>query len=162
MYTLSHISIDWIWTQIHYWDWGKKWFWWPLSHFQGHIATLKLKFWLKKACLHTISWTNGWNFNKLAQMFGHGKEVVRFLWPWPHFQGHYVIKTPKMSIVKSLCSNYLFQQWLDFDQTGIYTSSGSGKEAIRFWWPWPYFQGHYKYSISESCVHIISWINRWN
>ena len=29
-----------------------------------------------------------------------------------------------------------------FDQTCIYTFLGEGKELIRFWWPWPYFQGY--------------------
>ena len=45
--------------------------------------------------------------------------------------------------VKSLCAHYLFNQWLEFDQTSIDTSLGRGTEVIRFWWPWPYFQGHY-------------------
>ena len=34
---------------------------------------------------------------------------------------------------------------------------------IRFWWPWPYFQGNYIIKTKiEPCVHSISWINRWN
>ena len=59
---------------------------------------------------------------------------------------------------------YQFNQWLEFDQTSTYTSLGWEKEVIRFWWPWPYFQGHlhYKDSKSEPCVRSISWINRWN
>ena len=117
--------------------------------------------------MHTISWTNGWNFNKLAPdtLFGHGKELIRFLWPWPHFQGHYIIKTPKMSLVKSLCAHYLFNQWLKFDQTSTDTSSRWRKEVIRFLWPWPYFQGHYivktpKMSLVKSlCAHYL--FNQW-
>ena len=35
--------------------------------------------------------------------------------------------------VKSLCAQYLFNQWLEFDQTSTDTSSGWGKEVIRFW-----------------------------
>ena len=64
--------------------------------------------------------------------------MIRFLWPWPDFQGHYIIKTSKMSFVKSLCAHYLFNQWMEFDQTSTDTSSGYGKEVIRFRWPWPY------------------------
>ena len=124
---------------------------------------------------------------------GHGKEVIRFWWPWPHFQGHYIIKTLKMSLVctliswinrwnltklaqihhwdggkkwldfgdldpifkvtwtpwnsilieKSLCTHYLLNQWLEFYQTSTDTSLGQEKEVIRFWWPWPHFQGHF-------------------
>ena len=50
-----------------------------------------------------------------------------------------------LNAVKSLCAHYmyLFNQWMEFDQTSTGTSSGWGKEVIRFWWPWPYFQGHY-------------------
>ena len=35
---------------------------------------------------------------------------------------------------------------------------------IRFWKPWPYFQGHYiiKTLKSEPCVQSTSWINGWN
>ena len=48
-----------------------------------------------------------------------------------------------VNAVKSLCAQYLFNQWLEFDQTSTDTSSGWDKEMFRFWWPWPYFQGHY-------------------
>ena len=41
------------------------------------------------SCLHSISWTNGWILTKLAQThYWMGEEVIRFWWPWPHFQGH--------------------------------------------------------------------------
>ena len=62
--------------------------------------------------------------------------------------------------VKSFCANYLFNQWLEFDQTSTDTSLWQGKER-RFWWPWP-DSLHYKDSKSEPCVYSISWINRWN
>ena len=67
-----------------------------------------------------------------------------------------------LNAVKSLCAHHLFNQRPEFDQTSTDTLLGLGKEVIRFWWPWPYFQGHYKDSKSEPCVHSISWINRWN
>ena len=47
-----------------------------------------------------------------------------------------------LNAVKSLCAHYLFNQRPEFDQTSIDTSLGWGKEMIRFWLPWPYFQGH--------------------
>ena len=94
---------------------------------------------------------------------GWEKEVIIFWWPWSYFQGHYIINTQKVSLVnavKSLYVHYLFNKWLEFDQTGTGTSSGWEKEVIRFWWPWPYFQS--KYSKIEPWVHSVSWINRWN
>ena len=39
-------------------------------------------------------------------------------------------------------TRYLLNQWMDFNQTCIDTWLGWGKELIRFWWPWPHFQGH--------------------
>ena len=41
--------------------------------------------------------------------------------------------------VKRFCIHYLFNQRLEFDQTCTDSSSGWGKEVIRFWWPWPCF-----------------------
>ena len=45
-----------------------------------------------------------------------------------------------------LCSfasvRYLLYQWMEFYQTCIDTLLGWGKGLIRFWWPWPYFQGY--------------------
>ena len=64
---------------------------------------------------------------------------------------------------KSLCAHYLLNQWLEFYQTSTNTSLGHRKEVIRFWWPWPHFQGHYIIKTkNEPCVHSLSRINRWN
>ena len=46
-------------------------------------------------------------------------------------------------IEKSLSAHYNLNQWLEFDQTSTDASLGHGKEVVRFWWPWPHFQGHY-------------------
>ena len=59
---------------------------------------------------------------------------------------------------------------MEFDQTSTDTSSGWGKEVIRFLWIWPYFQGHYAINTQKSepfnavkiCVHHISLTNGWN
>ena len=52
---------------------------------------------------------------------------------------------------------------MEFYQTSTDTSLGHGKEVVRFWWPWPHFQGHYVIKTkNEPCVHSNSWINRWN
>ena len=66
------------------------------------------------------------------------KDLIRFWWPWPNFQGHHTIKTKKWA----LSALYLLNQLVDFDQTCVETPLGHGKEIIRFWRPWPHFQGH--------------------
>ena len=43
----------------------------------------------KVAFLHPISRMNGWILTKLVQLYcWNGQELIRFWWPWPHFQGH--------------------------------------------------------------------------
>ena len=48
-----------------------------------------------------------------------------------------------LNAVKSLCAHYLFNQWPEFDQTNTDKSLGRGKDVFRYWWDWPYFEGHY-------------------
>ena len=70
-------SISWInrWNltrlaQIHQWDWEKKWLdFGDLDIiFKATPALWNSNFNRKKACVHIISWTNGWNFTRLAQI----------------------------------------------------------------------------------------------
>ena len=41
-----------------------------------------------------------------------------------------------------VCTLVSSTKWVDFDQTWTDTLLGWGKEVIRFWCPWPHFQGH--------------------
>ena len=150
-------------------------FWWPWPHFQGHyiIKTLKMSlvctlsrfqghYIIKtknEPCMHSISWINRWNLTKLAQLH-HWDGGMK----WSDFGDLDLIfkVTPALwnsnLIEKSLCANYLLNQWLEFYQTSTDTSLGQGKELIRFWWPWPHFQGHYiiKTLKNELCVHLMN------
>ena len=95
---------------------------------------------------------------------GLRKEVIRFWWPWSHFQGHTGTLKLKYWLEKSLCAHFILNQWLEFYLTSTDTSLGHGKEVVRFWWPWPHFQGHYiikTVKMSLVCT-LISWMNRWN
>ena len=47
-----------------------------------------------------------------------------------------------LSVSAFISVHYLLNQSMDFDQTCIVTLLGDGEELIRFWRPWPYFQGH--------------------
>ena len=58
---------------------------------------------------------------------------------------------------------YLLNQWVDFDQTGIYALLGREKEVIRS--RWPHFQCHtstlnVKFWLNKVCLQPISWI-KW-
>ena len=91
---------------------------------------------LSAVCDYGICWSYSLFF--IDTLVGKGKELVRFWWPWPYFQGHRgTLKFPNMVSV-----HYLLNKWMDFNQTGKDTLLGKGKELIRFWWPWPYFQAH--------------------
>ena len=41
-----------------------------------------------------------------------------------------------------LSAQYLVNQWLVSYQTFMDILMGHNKELVRFWWPWPNFQGH--------------------
>ena len=93
-------SISWInrWNltrlaQIHNWNWGKKWLdfiLFPRSHRQFNTQILIEK----SLCAHyTLNqWLELYQTSTDTSL-GYGKEVIRFWWPWPHFQCHYIIKT---------------------------------------------------------------------
>ena len=112
-------------------------FCWPWPHFQGHTSTLNVKFWPKKfVCTLSLEPNDGFWPNFMYCIIGILKELIRFWWPWPNFQGHHIIMTVKMSLV---CTHISF---VGFDQTCIETPLGYGEEMIRFCWPWPHFQSH--------------------
>ena len=66
-------------------------------------------------------------------LLGHGKEVIRFFVTLILFSRSPHYKDSKNDLVKKLCADCHFNQWLDFDQTSTDASSGWGKEVIRFW-----------------------------
>ena len=47
------------------------------------------------------------------KLLGRGKEVIRYRWPWPYFQGHYIIKTLKVSLVCTLSHESMDVIWPD-------------------------------------------------
>ena len=62
-----------------------------------------------------------------------------------------------------LCAHYIMNQWLEFYHTSTDTSLGHGKEVIGLVTLTSFSRSlHYKDSKYESCIHSISWINRWN
>ena len=97
------------------------------------------KFWpksLSTPCLLNQMTDSGQTSNIV--MLGWFKDLFRFWWIWPNFQGPHTIKTVNWA----LSALYLLNQLVDFDQTCVETPLGHGEEIIRFLWPWPHCQGH--------------------
>ena len=94
-----------------------------------------------------------------AILVRHGKELIRFWWPWPHCQGH-----RRAQIVENwLSAPYLLNEWMDFDQTCTAILLSHGQDLNRFWWPWPIFKvtGVLRFW-KMACLCPISWRNWWN
>ena len=80
----------------------------PMSyrHFETQILIEK------SLCAHYL--LNQWQeFDQTSTdtSVGRGKEVIRFCWLWPHFQGHFIIKTLKMSLVCHLSHESIDGIW---------------------------------------------------
>ena len=54
-----------------------------------------------------------------------------------------LVRIPSASASHSFVSaSYLLNAWTDFDQTCTDTLLGGRNKLIKFWGPWPNFQGH--------------------
>ena len=117
---------EWILTklaQTHYWEGGKKWLDFGDLEliFRVTLALWIIKFWQKRLlCTLSLEPDDGFWPNFIYCNIGV-KDLIRFWWPWPNFQGHHTIKTVKMSLACTLSP----EPNSDFD----------GKEMIRIWWP---------------------------
>ena len=106
-------------------------------------------------CLYSFSRTNGWILTKLAQ--------THYWENWLDFGDL------DLFFKKSLSAPYLLNQMTDSGQTSYILTLGWFKDLIRFWWPWPNFQGHHtiktlKFSNlwpKKACLHPISWTKWW-
>ena len=114
-------------------------FWWPWPHCQGHYMIKTLKMSLVCTLVSRVNW---WNLTKLAQLHHWDRGMKILVTSISFSRSHRHFET-QILIEKSLCAHYLLNQWLEFYQTSTDSLLGQGKEVIRFWWPWPHFQGHY-------------------
>ena len=93
---------------------------------------------LENGFWHPDSWRNGWILSKLVQKYCWDMDknsvdlddLDLFL---------KIIQCLRM-LINGLSA--LLNEWMDFDQTYTDTSLGWRKVLIRYWWPWPHFQGH--------------------
>ena len=90
-------------------------------------------------CLHLYLLNQSADFDQTCAdtLLGGKKEVIRFWWPWPRFQGHSSFFWPKTSRL------HPWTKTMDFGQISYIVTLGWFKGLIRFWWPWPNFQGHH-------------------
>ena len=99
-----------------------------------------IKFWRQHPCsflsaLYLLNQLVDFDQTWTVTLVGRGKEVIRFWWLWPHFQGHtstsnyqFRRRQPR-NFFSALC---LLNQWMDFDQTCTDTLLGWWKEEVRF------------------------------
>ena len=89
---------------------------------------------------HSISLLNGHILVKLTQIYHWEGEKC-----WLDFgvlDPIFRVTGGLRLLEKSLSTPYLLKEWIDFNQTRTSILLGHVKELIRFWWPWPHFQGH--------------------
>ena len=119
----------WNWTklaQIYHWDWRKKWLDFGDLYlvFKVTLALWNWNFDRKKACVHTIFWTNGWNFKKLVLLeFGDLDFTFKFM--------------PALR-------NLNFDRKEACVHTVSWTNGWNFNKLVllEFGWPWLYFQVH--------------------
>ena len=104
----------------------------------------------KMACLHLISWRNGWILTKLAQLYRCAikKQLIRFCDLYP------ILKiTGGLRLLENDFSAPYFQNvWMDFDQTCTATLLKQGQELIRSWWSLPIFK------VTEGAQIVRKWL----
>ena len=94
----------------------------------------------KMACLHPISWMNGWILTKLAQLHCWDRDKN-----WLYFGDlNPIFKVTRglRFLENDLSAPYLLNEWMDLGRICTSILLWNGKEVIRFWWPWLHFQGH--------------------
>ena len=127
-------------------------FWWPWPHFQGHWRT-----YMTISCTHYISWTNEWNFTKLAWIHHWDKFKS-----WLDFGDLDLI----FKVTGGLRWKFLVPVISPEPMDGISPNLhglhhwDKFKRLIRFWWPWPHFQGHWRTYMTFSCTHWYL-LNQW-
>ena len=92
-----------------------------------------------------ITWTNRWILTKLAQAYywEGGKKWLDFGDPDLIFKVTPARWNFQILLQKSLSAPYLLDHMTDSGQTSFIVMLGWFKDLIRFWWPWPDFQGHH-------------------
>ena len=99
----------------------------------------------KMACRHPVSWMDGWIFTKLVHLYCWDMEKN-----WLDFgdlDPIYKVSQGLRVQTSHFPTIYLMKKWMDFDQTCTTILLWHEKILIRFWWPWPHFQGHWRVQI---------------
>ena len=115
----------------------------------------------KMACLHPISWRNGWSLAIFAQIYCC--DMKKNWLDFSDLASIFKVTQGLRLLENGLSAPYPMKEWMDFDQTCTTILLWHGKELIRFWWPWPHFQGHRRGSNcwKMAFLHPISRMNGW-
>ena len=138
----------------------------------------------KMAWLHPISWRNGWLLTKLAQLYCW--DMKKNWLDFGDFDPIFKVTQGLRLLENSFSAPCLMNKWMDFDQTCTYIYwcdiknnwSDFGdldpifkvKEGlrllengflIRFWWPWPHFQGQKRAQIVGKWFSAPCLQNEW-
>ena len=100
-------------AQIHLCDWGKEVILVILISFSRSHQHFEIQILIVKSlCAHCLlnQWLEFYQTSTNTSL-GQGKEVIRLWWPWHHFQGHYIIKTLKKSLVCTLSHESIDGIW---------------------------------------------------
>ena len=73
-----------------------------------------------------------------SRLLGHVKEWLYFGDLDPIFKVTWWLRW----LENGMSASYLLNEWMGFYQTSTSILLRHGKELMRFWWPWPHFQGH--------------------
>ena len=114
-------------------------FWWPWLHFQGHRRAQIVGKWGEASCPHSVSLLNGQILAKLTQICHW--EGEKCLLDFGDLDPIFKVTGGLRLLENGLSASYLLKEWIDFNQTCTSILLGHVKELIRFWWPWPHFQG---------------------
>ena len=92
------------------------------------------------SCMHPITWRNGWILTKLVHLYSNDMEKnwLDFGDLDPIFEVTHGLRL----FENGLSASYLMKEWMDLNKTCTAVFLWHEKELIRFWWPWPHFQGH--------------------
>ena len=92
------------------------------------------------SCPHSISLLNGRILAKLTLIY-HWEEEKCWL-DFGDLDPIFKVTGGLRLMENGLSASYLLKERIDFNQTCTSILLGHVKELIRFWWPWPHFQGH--------------------
>ena len=125
-------------VHLYCWDRDKNWL--DFGDFDPIFKVTRGLRLLENSLSAPISRTNGWILTKLVHLYCCDMEKNRL--DFGDLDPIFKVTGGLRVLENGLSAPYLQNEWMDFDQTCAAILLRQGQELIRFWWPWPHFQGH--------------------